>query len=115
MLIYGPYEPPKCKVGSTLYDLRFGKVVVTSKQDGWPLCEKPLRPGPNPNVEVPVLTGSLIEAVTKESIKAIAEHWKVPNHIVRRWREAVAGTTTEVSTALALLRYDPAFMEKHFR
>jgi len=114
MLLDGPYEPPKCKVGSTVEDLRLGNVTVVGKRAGWPLCMEPARPGPNSMGEIPVLTGDLVRAVCEESIDAVAKHWNVSNSLVRRWREAIAGTNTDVNTALAILKYDPRFREKWY-
>ena len=114
MLLDGPNEPPKCKVGSTLEDLRLGNVTVVGKREGWPLCTEPPRPGPNSMGEIPVLAGDLVRALCEESIEAVAKHWNVPVGLVRRWRAAIAGTNTGVTTALALLRYDPEFREKWY-
>ena len=109
MLLNGPYEPPSCRVGSTLSDLSLGDVVVITKRDGWPLMVEPTRPGPNPFGEIPILTGHLVKAVCHESIRAVADHWHVTPRLVRRWREAIAGRKKNVNTALAILRNDPKF------
>jgi hypothetical protein len=116
MLLGGPYEPPQFEVGSTVHDEALGDVVVvgTEKKTGWPLCDEPTRPGPNPYGKIPILTGDLVRAVCEESIDAVAEHWKVKPRLVRRWREAIAGTTEDVNTALALLRHNPNFRKKWY-
>jgi len=114
MLLGGPYEPPDCQIGSTVHDLSLGPVTVVGKRDGWPLCEEPPRPGPNPFGEIPILAGALVRAVCEESIPAIAEHWKVTPRLVRRWREAIAGQKGETATALALLRHDASFRERFY-
>ncbi len=113
-LLNGPYEPPKCKVGSTLHDLSLGDVVVISKRDGWPFTMEPPRPGPNPFGEIPVLTGNLVKAVCEESIGAVVDHWGVTRRLVRRWREAIVGRKKNVNTALALLRSDSRFRTKFY-
>ncbi len=113
-LLNGPYEPPECKVGSTLHDLSLGDVVVVSKRGGWPVTVEPPRPGPNPFGEIPVLTGNLVKAVCEESIDAVVDHWSVTRRLVRRWREAITGRKKNINTALALLRSNPQFRAKFY-
>jgi len=110
----GPYNPPKCRVGSMLHDEMLGDVRVVGKKNGWPLCDEPPRPGPNPFGEIPVLCGDLVKAIVEESIDAICEEWEVSPRLVRRWRSAVAGTDKGVSTALALKRFDTTFRKKFY-
>jgi len=114
ILLNGPYDPPECRVGSTLHDLSLGDVVVVSKRDGWPVTMEPPRPGPNPFGEIPVLTGDLVKAVCEESIEAVSAHWSVTRRLVRRWREAITGRKKNINTALALLRNDSRFRQKFY-
>jgi hypothetical protein len=116
-LIEGPYKPPKCRMGSVLHDEMLGDVRVVGRSKApiaWPLCEEPPRPGPNPFGTIPILCGDLVKAVCEESTNAVAEWWGVSPRLVRRWRQAISGEDTNISTALTLKRYDPEFRRKFY-
>jgi hypothetical protein len=73
-LLYGPYLPPKCRIGDKLpceYRGREVKVrAITNAPIQWPAT----RGGPRAS---PILCGDLIRAVGVESEIAVAHHWGV--------------------------------------
>lgn len=102
---------PSIRTGDQVTDLIRGRVTVTGFRKGFPLCEEPPRPGPNPSSDVPILCGHLVWLVATETISKVATMLEVSPRMVRRWRMAVAGVEKEaqVSTGLALKRADPKF------
>ena len=90
-LLYGPYVPPDVTSG-WLEDVRYGLVKV----GGW--TEAPIRwPKTTRRFYVsPILCGSLLEAVRRESSKAIQQHWGVSQPTVWKWRQTLGiGRATE--------------------
>jgi hypothetical protein len=85
-LLYGPYVPPKCRLGDKLLcEYRDREVTVGGITDGripWPYARGPGRQGP-------ILCGSLILAVRSESEIAVAYHWGVCTTTVKKWRRAL--------------------------
>ncbi len=81
-LLFGPYEPPSCKVGDFLDDAYYGRVMVAGFTDApisWP---RPRRKGPR----APVLAGQLLDAIRQESAYAVAYWWGVSITQVQNWR-----------------------------
>lgn len=86
-----------------LHDEMVGDVeVVDYNEDGWPMRREEKRRGPNSCRLVPILYGNLVDAVCTETIGDVAKRWHVPPHLVKQWRIAIAGTDTNVQTALAI-------------
>jgi hypothetical protein len=85
-LLYGPYLPPKCRIGDKLLcEYRDREVTVRGVTGGriqWP-CAR----GPGP--QGPIVCGSLIQAVRTESEIAVAYHWGVSTTTVKKWRRAL--------------------------
>ena len=85
-LRYGPYLPPKCRIGDKLLcEYRDREVTVRGVTGGriqWP-CAR----GPGP--QGPIVCGSLIQAVRTESAIAVAFHWGVCVKTVTKWRRAL--------------------------
>jgi hypothetical protein len=85
-LLYGPYMPPKCRVGDKLpCEYRGREVTVTGMTDAaipWP-CRRWNRNA------TPILCGELIRAVRTESEMAVAHHWGVSQTTVWQWRRAL--------------------------
>lgn len=86
-----------------LHDEMVGDVeIVDYNEDGWPMRREKPRRGPNSSRLVPILYGGLVEAVCTETIGDVAKRWHVPQHLVKQWRIAIAGTDKNVQTALAI-------------
>src|SRR5437867_12477283 len=86
-LLNGPYQPPKCKVGSWLNCRRRGHVKVVAISDGliqWPMTQSETG-GPRSLI----LCGDLVKAVRQESAVAIKHWWGVQHDLVRKWRKNV--------------------------
>jgi hypothetical protein len=85
-LLYGPYVPPKCHMGDKLACEHRGREVtvrrMTDARIQWPATHG----GPPSTV---IVCGDLIRAVRVESAIAVAFHWGVSPHTVRRWRRAL--------------------------
>jgi hypothetical protein len=82
-LIGGPYPPPRLRPGDRAICLKRGQVVVAGITDAaiqWPYSE-----GVG-GKRMPVLCGSLVDAVRTESVEAVAHHWGVSRWTVTRWR-----------------------------
>lgn len=82
-LLGGPYTPPRTRRGAFLTCEMRGKVKVGGYSDGpipWPLKWK---------TRSLILCGNLIEAVKLESAIAVAHHWGISTHVVKKWRGAL--------------------------
>jgi Ni/Co efflux regulator RcnB len=69
-LLFGPYRPPRCRVGGWLRCAVRGKVRVVAMSDAripWPLTYAGNHP-------VPVVCGGLLKTLRRESAQAV-EHW----------------------------------------
>src|SRR5262245_12584183 len=103
-LLHGPYRPPRCRRGSTLYCERLGGQVPVGGLHDAPI------PWPDAGVKGPralILCGDLVRAVQCESVLALAHWWRVHRNTVSRWRrrlgveELTEGTTRLQSLASA--------------
>jgi len=85
-LLYGPYAPPKCRVGDKLpCEYRGHEVTVRGMSDApiqWPSTRRRRN-------HSPILCGDLIRAVQRESEMAVAHHWGVRTELVWKWRCAL--------------------------
>ena len=85
-LLYGPYVPPKCRVGDKLpCEYRGREVMVRGMSDGliqWPSTRRR-------GAHSLVLCGELIRAVERESEIAVGHHWGVRQEMVWKWRRAL--------------------------
>jgi hypothetical protein len=85
-LLYGPYVPPKCRVGDKLPCEYLGRDVtvrrMTDARMQWPAT----RGGPRPAV---IVCADLIRAIRVESAIAVAFHWGVSAATVGNWRRAL--------------------------
>jgi len=85
-LLYGPYVPPKCRVGDTLPCAYRGREVkvrcMTDAAVQWPATRRGLKASP-------IVCGDLIRAVRVESEIAVAYHWGVGANTVWTWRRAL--------------------------
>lgn len=82
-LLFGPYEPPRCKRGSFLTCVLRGKVKVGGYSDAeipWPVVWK---------TKSLILCGDLMEAVRRESAWGVMHHWGVCRKVVQKWRRAL--------------------------
>lgn len=78
------YQPPRCKIGDTLDDVRVGAVDVVGFDDGgWPLCASR---GQVP--QLPILCGSLLDALGRHTLREVAEAWGVSIPHVVKWKRA---------------------------
>ncbi len=83
-LLYGPYQPPKARIGRKLFCEIRGTVTVVAFHDGpipWPRANFPGRPI--------ILCGDLVRAVKNESELAVMHHFGVAHSAVRKWRRAL--------------------------
>jgi hypothetical protein len=109
-LIGGPYRAPRCRVGSTLFDIVRGDLTVVRISDApvpWPLGRT--HPVCRPK---PILTGGLVRALRTESELAVMHHWGVSRWTVCRWRRALAvprfnAGTLEIWRQAALTKLTP--------
>lgn len=84
-LLFGPYQPPRTRIGDELTDAIIGPMTVTGWSQGtiaWPLSKGAGR-------AAFILTGDLVEAVKNESSQAIQHWWGVSPSTVQRWRKAL--------------------------
>jgi hypothetical protein len=85
-LLYGPYSPPKCRIGDKLPCEYRGREVKVRRITDAPIQWPATRGGPNAS---PILCGDLIRAVRVESEIAVAHHWGVTEGTVCLWRRAL--------------------------
>jgi hypothetical protein len=91
MLRFGPYHPPRFKIGGTLdceYAGTLRIVAISDAPQQWPL-------GVVWGHRIPVLCGELVRAVKIESAVDVAEAWGVGISLVTKWRKALRVTVTE--------------------
>jgi len=85
-LLYGPYTPPKCKLGDKLFcEYRDREVTVKGMTDSliqWPCTRRSNRLSP-------IVCGDLVRAIRTESEMAVAHHWGVKYPTVWKWRQAL--------------------------
>ncbi|MBC7855452.1 MAG: hypothetical protein IAF94_18645 [Pirellulaceae bacterium] len=96
-LHFGPYSPPRFKVGQEVQCAIRGKVTIYGVSKGripWPLHRTAIRPSL-------VLYADLANAVRKESRVAVAHWWGVSQSTVKPWRLAL-GVPTFTPGALKL-------------
>ncbi len=85
-LLYGPYLPPKCRIGDKLPCEHRGREVKVRRITDAPIQWPATRGGP---LASPILCGDLIRAVRVESEIAVAHHWGVNENTVSLWRRAL--------------------------
>ncbi len=88
-LLYGPYAPPKCKIGDSLLCEHRGREVKVRCLTDAPIHLVPARPRIGGTRASPILCGDLIRAVERESEIAVAHHWGVGPSLVSLWRRAL--------------------------
>ncbi len=85
-LLYGPYAPPKCKLGDKLLcEYRDLELTVRAITDGliqWPSAFRG-------KLRSPIVCGDLVRAIRTESELAVAHHWGVSSTTVVKWRRAL--------------------------
>lgn len=96
-LRYGPYAPPRVRVGEYVTDEARGLVRVHSWTEAgalmWP---RGIANGPSPGRPALIVMGDLVRALHREAAVAVMRHWGVSNQQVRRWRRAIGvGPYTE--------------------
>jgi hypothetical protein len=85
-LLYGPYKPPKCRLGEKLFcEYRDREVRVKRITDApiqWPAARRSYR-------QAPIVCGDLVRAIRTESEIAVAYHWGVRYFTFWKWRQAL--------------------------
>jgi hypothetical protein len=82
-LLHGPYQKPKCKIGSWLKCRMRGHVQVVAESDAlipWPIVRKPI------GGRGLALCGDLVKAVRLESSQSIQYWFGVSDLTVTKWR-----------------------------
>jgi hypothetical protein len=96
-LRFGPYAAPRTHRGVKLFCEIRGTVTVGGYSDG-PIPRPRIKKGGGHTL---ILFGSLVRAVRKEALIAVAHHWGVSQTIVWKWRRALdVARWNEGSTAL---------------
>jgi len=102
---------PRCKIGGKLDCKYAGTIRIVAISDApqqWPL-------GVVWGHRIPVLCGSLIRAVKRESASDVAEAWGVGRWLVSKWRKALGVKGTEgdrLRLSAAVKASDPARARK---
>src|SRR5262249_18747199 len=90
-LLYGPYRPPRCRVGTWLRCAVRGAVKVCGMSDGripWPVARvKRGRP-------FLIVCGGLVRAIRREAEIAVAYWWGVGLWTAWQWRQALGVPAT---------------------
>jgi hypothetical protein len=84
-LLFGPYRPPRCRLGRILKCAVRGEVIVCGMTDAripWPV-------GKRGRARSHVVCGGLAQAVRRESNLAVSHWWGVTPHTVSIWRKAL--------------------------
>jgi hypothetical protein len=83
-LLFGPYHPPRVRVGGRWFCEVYGSVIVSGFSNTdfpWPKAKQ------DGNGRPPlILCGDLVKAERAESEVAVARHWHVSINKVRVWR-----------------------------
>ena len=103
-LYFGPYRPPKCRVGDKLPCEYRGREVVVRGMTDAPI-QWPYRKGPGHHSCI--VCGDLIRAVQTESEIAVAHHWGVTPATVKHWRRAMDVPRTTDGTRKLAVAYTP--------
>jgi hypothetical protein len=86
-LVFGPYRPPRFRLGGTLRCRVYGSrpvVGVSAARISWPLVRAGTR-----RRAVPALVGGLVRAVRLEARQAVAAWWGVSDSTVTKWWKAL--------------------------
>ena len=101
-LLYGPYWPPKCRIGDKMpCEFRGREVTVRLMTDApiqWPAHRGGLMPAV-------IVCGDLIRAVRVESEIGVAHHWGVSTATVKNWRRALSVPRTTRGTLRLAIDY----------
>ncbi len=101
-LLYGPYVPPKCRVGDKLPCEHRGREVtvrfITDAPIQWPATRGGTRPAL-------IVCADLIRAIGTESEIAVAFHWGVSAATVGNWRRALGAPRTTHGTRRLAIDY----------
>jgi hypothetical protein len=101
-LLYGPYVPPKCRIGDKLACEFRGREVKVRLMTDAPIQWPAHRGGLLPAV---IVCGDLIRAVRVESEIAVAHHWGVSPATVKHWRRALGVPRTTRGTLRLAIDY----------
>jgi hypothetical protein len=85
-LLYGPYRPPRCKVGENVTCEYHGREMVVSGMTDAPISWPQ---GRSRNGLSVIVCGDLVRAIRTESAMAVAYHWGVHSSTVSKWRKAL--------------------------
>lgn len=91
-LLYGPYRPPRCRVGSVLTCELRGDMRVTGMSDRpipWPVGFPVGAPRGNKGSPALIVCGGLAQAIRRESNLAVSRAWGVNPATVSKWRRAL--------------------------
>lgn len=111
-LLYGPYAPPACEVGSSLTCAAAGRVTVagmTSAPVPWPYRNT------GGTAKSLILCGTLERAVRSEAAQAVAYHWGVDRSKVRDWRRLLGVTRVTQGTKEVLRTLAPEKLSRTAR
>ncbi len=87
-LLFGPYRPPRCRVGGNLRCVVRGPAVVRGMSDTpiqWPFTHRN-SVDRRPSL---IVCGDMVDAIRKESASAVAHHFGVTAQTVTKWRKAL--------------------------
>ena len=87
-LIFGPYRPPRCRIGGHLRCAIRGVVIVRGMSDTpiqWPITHRHAI-DKRPSL---ILCGDMVKAIRQESASAVAHHFGVTAQTVTKWRKAL--------------------------
>src|SRR4051794_39889389 len=96
-LLFGPYRPPRCKLGQVVQCQVRGDVPVKRVSAGripWPVTCGKARGRPSL-----IVFGGLAEAVRAEAAIAVAYWWGVSPQTVSVWRKALGVPQVNTGTA----------------
>jgi hypothetical protein len=100
-LNFGPYRPPRCRLGSIVKDLIRGPVRIVGMTDAripWPI-------GKVGRGKSLLFAGGLAKAVRKESHQAVRHWWGVCGDRVWKWRKALGVPRTNDGTYRLRVHY----------
>lgn len=105
-LLFGPYRPPRCRVGGRLTCAIRGKVKVVGMSDApiqWPQTKRRDGSG-RPYL---IVAGDLVKAIRRESEIAVAYWWGVSPLTVWTWRKALGVPVTTEGTSRLRSAWSP--------